>query len=142
MSRFFKEKLQVFIRILTGVSYVVTALKTLTIFSFSCSFAKVFWVKIERLLLWKMQHQNDSSLCSKMCKMNKKSKKGIIKFNTISVVLCAIWLERNNHTFKEKNSSTINLWEDTCALLGFWANILSLFTNFSVNYIALNLNAF
>lgn len=70
-----------------------------------------------------------------ICNMNRKSKKGIIKSNTL-------WLERINRIFKEKSSSTINLWEDICALSGFWASRSSLFTNYSVSFIAFNLYAF
>ena len=105
----------------------------------SCSFTKVLWAKVERLILWKSQHQDVSSLCSEMCMMNQKRKKGIIKFNTLSGVLWDIWLERNNRIFKGKKSSTINIWEDICALLGFCATKSSLFSNYNASSITLNI---
>lgn len=107
-----------------------------------CSVAKTIWRKIEVLTNWKMQHSNISTLCTKLCNIKQNSQREIIKFNVTAASLWSIWLERNNHTFKDKNSSIINLWENICALTGFWSTKHPAFSNYNACTISINLHAF
>ena len=94
-----------------------------------CHTAKILWNKLEELLGWKNQQQNVVSLCSFLCsiKIKQRNKRGIIFFNIIASVLWILWLERNNGIFKDKEKSTIDLWEDIISLSGYGlANTLCL----------------
>ena len=94
-----------------------------------CHTAKILWNKLEGLLGWKNQQQNVVSLCSFLCSIKQRNKRGIIFFNTIASVLWILWLERNNRIFKGKEKSTIDLWEDIFSLSGMWASKYSMFAN-------------
>ena len=107
-----------------------------------CSFALSIWQKLEMQFRRYTHQQNASSLCIEVCRVKQRSKKEIIAFNSFTITLWSIWLERNNRTFNDKEKPHYELWDDIKALTGLWTNRSKKFSNNSVGTIALNLNAF